>query len=103
MPFYSPVTAPSSLLFCTRRSGQSSRTVNEFGGRFAASNQVAIVGYAILDSGLRPDGFTAKIALIMGGVVLMAIGYTLLALPSDAALIGEGLARTLAQARDTEA
>lgn len=30
-------------------------------------------------------------------------GYTLLALPSDAALIGEGLAQTLAQARDNEA
>ena len=31
------------------------------------------------------------------------VGYTLLALPSDAALIGEGLARTLEQARDSQA
>lgn len=39
----------------------------------------ALLGCGILASGLRPEGFSAKIALIMGGVVLTAVGYTLVA------------------------
>ncbi len=57
----------------------------------------AIAGYAILDSGIRPEGFTSKIALIMGGIVLMAVGYTLLA-PLLVRLVVAGL-RALVPAR----
>ena len=40
---------------------------------------VAAAGYALFYSGLRPEGFWTKIALIMGSVVVVTIGYTLLA------------------------
>lgn len=49
---------------------------------------LTLVAFALLYSGLRPEGFSAKIALIMGSVVLAALGYTML-IPLITALLIE--------------
>jgi putative ABC transport system permease protein len=37
---------------------------------------LALAGYAILDSGVRPGSFASTIVVIMAGVILLAVGYT---------------------------
>jgi putative ABC transport system permease protein len=45
-------------------------------GAILAGGILMLAGYAILSSGIRPEAFAAIIALIMGGVISLAIGYT---------------------------
>ncbi len=47
---------------------------------------VSVAGLAVLGSGIHPDHFVARVTLIMGGYVLVAVGYALL-LPAALRLI----------------
>lgn len=49
-------------------------------------------GFTLLYAGLRPEGFATRIALIMGSVVLVALGYTVLIPLATAWLIAPAVA-----------